>query len=174
MAFVPPCAFVLQGSEHLASLLRGFDEKLQSRILERAARRSAKPAIQEIRAGLKAGIKQRRTGLLVKSIGLVVRNYRSSGTVFVAVGAKRSVMGSYNGKKVWPVKYFHLVDMPVKGQPGGYVRKSTGARIKKGRGPTEGLGVINRVAAGYSRKWQTDVANEIREEVNKELAKEFG
>jgi hypothetical protein len=166
----------MHGSENFAAKLRAFDEALRNRFLNNAARKSAKPAIDEIREGLRSGIKKRNTGLSVRSIGLVVRNYRSSGIVFVAVGARKSVIGTdKRGRKVWPIKYLHLIDLPVKGQ-GRYEarRRGTKTTIRRGRGATPGLGVIARVRAGYHRKWQEGVLRNIGEEVDKWFGKTFG
>ena len=170
-----PVSMSLQGKEQLMRRLRALTAAVQARVLERVARRVIKPAVTAVRSKVRSGVK-RRTGLLTRAIGAVVRNYRHSGTVGAGVGARRSIQGTDpQGRPIKPSKYFHLVELPVKGQTKPYkARRGPNKKmvtIKRGRGQTPGMNIIAAMRSEYRRSWSGQIVKELAKEIDVEIVK---
>ncbi len=170
---IGPVGIRLEGSEFLANLFRGIEPRVRDRIFRKAGRRSARPIIDAMRAGIPI-----RTGALKKSIGFVVRHYRASSKVVVVIGARWDFGAAgqrATENKIVPAKYIHLVDAPTAAQKKPYLARRGGKwmNIKKGRGPTVGVGFVERAATIGGPEAVRLAADELRAEVGAELDRTF-
>jgi|GEM_PF-1145879 len=99
----------LSNSKETLKIFEALPAEFQKRVLTTAAKGGASVIRKAARANLKRNGSV-RTGLLVRSINLSVKAYRS-GIVWAGVGADRSVSGrTAEGKNILPWKYIHLVE----------------------------------------------------------------
>lgn len=94
------------------SMIANLPEKVQKKILPKAARASAAPQVKMAKQILRT-VTKRRTGLLEKSIGVRKRKAKwNRFEVAMIVGPRAKIKGyTRAGDKVWPIKYSHLVEM---------------------------------------------------------------
>jgi hypothetical protein len=104
----------VQGQDKVLRVFRALPSAIQRKIIRPTFQASGREVAKVARLNLRRN-KSIRSGLLAKSMGSVVRIARN-GTVSAHVGPRRSITGSYMGKRVIPWKYAHLVE---KGGRGG-------------------------------------------------------
>lgn len=100
----------LEGETELRRALEQFKASTQRKIARPGVRAATTLVLRAARqrAPKKAGD---RTGALRKSLGQAVRTYKHKGVVFGIVGPRvEHVTTDKYGRKVWPVKYAHLVE----------------------------------------------------------------
>jgi hypothetical protein len=85
-------------------------QHLSNQLKDQIARKAVSKALAPISRQAKKNITPlKRSGLLRKSIVSKVKVF-PSGVAFGVVGPDRGVTGVYEGRKVWPQKYFHMVE----------------------------------------------------------------
>lgn len=104
----------LRGVDALAKTLEDLEVGVRKRVLARAVRKRAKPFVTQMRARVR-----KRFGQLRKSIGMKVRTYKRSGTVFAAIGVRSGFADNFilpGGRRAFinPRNYAHLLEFGVR------------------------------------------------------------
>ncbi len=135
----------IKGTEQVARALEDLEVGVRKRVLVRSVRRRARPIVKGMRARLR---KHRRFGLLSKSIGVRVKVYPRSGTVFAAVGVRSGFADNFilpGGGRAFinPRNYAHLLEFGVRAhsvKPKDRIDRgatpSRGGRLGKQTGPS--------------------------------------
>lgn len=95
----------LIGDKELEKLFRSLGERVQRKVTRQAVNAAATPVVKAARQNA-----PERSGLLKKSVGRKIKTYTASGTVVGLIGPRTDVSGEYEGKKVVPWRYAHLVE----------------------------------------------------------------
>ncbi len=102
--------FQFFGVKEMEQVFRALPDRMQNNVISTAIRGGA--AI--VRNAAKSNLTSQgsvRTGLLRKSISTRVKNYKSDGTVYAAVGSRYDVVGTTpEGRRMRPANYAHLVE----------------------------------------------------------------
>lgn len=108
-------SFSIEGADEVLRAL----SRLQLVDQERTLRRAITPGLGVLRRAAKKGAAQhRRSGALERAITTKASYYRAAGTIVGVVGVDRRASAQYQGKRVRPAKYAHLVEDGVRGRPG--------------------------------------------------------
>ena len=133
MAKSKPKVSVEMSYAAISEVLRGIPREIQNRILATAVRSAARPVV---RAAKKHAMKSKRTGALVASINVRVKEYKPRATAVAIIGPDRGRYGA--GIKLKksddkrrshiPAKYAHLVEF------GHFSRAGTGVDVRTAKG----------------------------------------
>jgi hypothetical protein len=142
------------------ALFKGLPEALKNRVMAKSVNAALKPVVRSAKKFLTmTSRRNKRTGLLRKSINLKVKKY-PSGVIFGAAGPDKETIGYLNGRKQWPNKYAHLVEFGT--QPHFQPKANRWHKGSKAKSFLEtGYGAV-----------KSEVLNIIEESVKNELEKE--
>ena len=104
----------IRGIEVIIRVLNDLKDAVKKRVIVQAVRRRAKPIVAQMRARVR-----KRFGLLRKSIGVRVKVYPRSGTVFAAIGVRSGFADNFilpSGQRLFinPRNYAHLLELGVR------------------------------------------------------------
>ena len=119
---------VISDASHALSVLAQLPDKIERRVVSKATRFAANPMLSAARRNAKAAFTA-RSGLLRKSLTLKKARTPKHITKYY-VGPSRKLIGTHKGKKRWPLKYAHLVELGHRiavGRRGGLSEK--GAKL---------------------------------------------
>jgi HK97 gp10 family phage protein len=160
------------GVEELVKSLDELGRTVRNRILRKALGKGSRIIVQRARQ-----LVQTQTGLLKKSLGVVMRTYRSSGVVLAAIGPRTGFKqtATVGGVQVVqnPAKYAHLVEL---GRRGVAIRSKKvlygGGRFWGKRvSPAFAHPFLRQALDGTRDQVSATVADTISAEIEKEAAK---
>lgn len=106
----------LTGDKALERKLRTLGERVQRKVLRSAVSAAGTPVLKSARSKVK-----KRTGLLKKSLGKVIRTNKKTQSVAAIIGPRKGVSGEHNGKVQKPSRYAHLVEKGFIDEAGNHV-----------------------------------------------------
>lgn len=105
MALMPDFRVEIKGIDKLSATLSHLPNRMQVKVLKQAGQKAMRPVMLDTKRNAR---KQKRSGLLAKSIGTKVKVYKTTGTMIAMVGPRKGVKDEAN--EHWPVKIAHLVE----------------------------------------------------------------
>ncbi len=111
-------SFSFRGDKEIAAALLALPGTMRKQVIPGALRAAGRVVIPKAR-----GLVPVETGLLKKSLGAVLRGGRRGRPQYLVIGPRTDIVGvGPDGRKRWPAKYAHLVELghfqvqPVKGK----------------------------------------------------------
>jgi HK97 gp10 family phage protein len=102
---MPRPGFDIDARDHRRAL-KLLGERVAKRVSRKAVTAGSAPIVKATRAGA-----PQESGLLAKSIGRKIKAFGDTGNAYAIVGARRDVVGEFNGQTRRPANYLHLIEL---------------------------------------------------------------
>ncbi len=168
----------LDGLAELTAKLSGARRTIRNKVLRKAVNAATQEGLNGVKGSYKlsAGKAKRghkkyvRSGQLKRSLGRKTKTY-DSGVVVGVIGPRKGYAIVWNGQKIDPVKYAHLVNADTRAHS-----LAKGARLRKGQQPpgpghpgTKGIQFMQLGWAAAKTRAEARAIDVLREEIPKAM-----